>query len=223
MLSCRTCGNDALPRYGLRYLCSENQKRRQSMLFKQKDLDGIKAGKITLSFRNWKKLSVNEGSTIKTSVGIIKIGAITEIKYEEITDEDAKAAGFSGASALIGLLKSQKDGNIYKIAVSYLSEDPRIQLRAQAEIDEAEFSEIQAALDNLDKYSKVGKWTVKTLLGIRENPRLRAADLALKLKKEKEWLKLNVRKLKALGLTISHEPGYSLSPRGEAYLTIIGQ
>jgi hypothetical protein len=215
--------DDTLSLIGLRYLCSKNQKSPQSMLFKQKDLDGIKAGKISLSFRNWKKLSVNEGNAIKTSVGIIKIGAITEIKYEEITEEDAQAAGFSGASALIGLLKSQKEGNVYKIAVSYLSEDPRIQLSAQTEIDEAEFLEIQAALENLDKLSKVGKWTVKTLQGIRENPRLKAADLALKLKKEKEWLKLNVRKLKALGLTISHEPGYSLSPRGEAYLSIIGQ
>jgi hypothetical protein len=193
------------------------------MLFKQKDLDGIKAGKITLSFRNWKKLSVNEGSEVKTSVGIIKIGAITEIKYEEITEEDALAAGFSGASALIGLLKSQKEGSIYKIAVSFLRENSTVELSVQTEIEEAEFLEIKAALENLDKYSKVGKWTVKTLQGIRENPKLKAADLALKLKKEKEWLKLNVRKLKALGLTISHEPGYTLSPIGEAYLSIIGQ
>ena len=30
--------------------------------------------------------------------------------------------------------------------------------------------------------------------------------------------KADVRKLKALGLTISFSPGYRLSPRGEAYL-----
>jgi hypothetical protein len=33
--------------------------------------------------------------------------------------------------------------------------------------------------------------------------------------------KANVRKLKRLGLTISLETGYRLSPRGEAYLTVV--
>lgn len=193
------------------------------MLFKQKDLEGIKAGNITLSFRNWKKLSVNVGSEIKTTVGVVKIGSIREVKLEDITDEEAKAAGFASAKSLTGLLASQKEGKIYKIAVTYLQEDPRIELREQNVITEEEFNEIKKALENLDKFSKVGKWTIKTLQAIRKNPKMKSADLAVITKKEKEWLKLNVRKLKGLGLTISHEPGYSLSPRGEVYLSIIGK
>ena len=193
------------------------------MLFKQKDLEGIKAEKITLSFRNWKKLSVNVGSEIKTSVGVIKVGSIREVQLEDISDEEAKAAGFASAKSLTGLLASQKEGKIYKIAVSYLKEDPRIELREQSVITVEEFNEIKKALENLDKFSKVGKWTIKTLQAIRENPKMKSADLAVITKKEKEWLKLNVRKLKALGLTISHEPGYTLSPRGEVYMTIIGK
>jgi len=35
---------------------------------------------------------------------------------------------------------------------------------------------------------------------------------------EKEVFKNDVRKLKRIGLTISHSPGYELSPRGKAYL-----
>jgi hypothetical protein len=193
-----------------------------SMLFKQKDLEGIKAGKITLSFRNWKRLSIHTGSEIKTSIGVIRIGSIREIQLDEITDEEAVEAGFASAKSLTGLLQSQKEGQIYKIAASYLKEDPRIELRAKSLMSEEEFAEIKASLDNLDKLSKVGKWTTKTLIAIKDNPKLKAADLAVVAKKEKEWLKLNVRKLKALGLTISHEPGYTLSPRGEAYLELIG-
>lgn len=192
------------------------------MLFKQKDLEGIKAGKITLSFRNWKRLSVHAGSEIKTSIGIVKIGSIREVQLEEITDDEAREAGFASAQSLTGLLKSQKEGQIYKIGVSYLKEDPRIALRVQDVISEEEYEEIKASLENLDKFSKVGKWTTKMLVAIRENPKMKAADLAVVAKKEKEWLKLNVRKLKSLGLTISHEPGYTLSPRGEAYLVMVG-
>ena len=192
------------------------------MLFKNKDLEGIKAGKITLSFRNWKKLSVHVGSEIKTGMGVIKVGAIREVQFDDITDEDAIAAGFSGAGSLVGLLKSQKEGTIYKIAVSFEREIQKVDLGELEKIEDEEFEALKLTLDNLDKFSKVGKWTTKTLVGIRENPKLKAADLATKLKKEKEWLKLNVRKLKSLELTISHEPGYTLSPKGEVYLKMIG-
>jgi hypothetical protein len=47
---------------------------------------------------------------------------------------------------------------------------------------------------------------------------VRAGDLADDLGRERLDVKLDVRKLKALGLTISLGVGYRLSPRGEAYL-----
>ena len=193
------------------------------MLFKQKHLEGIKAGTISLAFRKWKKLTANAGSLIKTSVGVIKIISTKEISLNEITDSEANNAGFSSAQALIQLLESQKEGAIYKIEVAFDSEDPRIELRENVTLEDEEFETLKAALDNLDKFNKVGKWTTKTLQVIKENPKMKAADLAVKAKKEKEWLKLNVRKLKGLGLTISHEPGYTLSPRGEEYLRLISQ
>ena len=49
---------------------------------------------------------------------------------------------------------------------------------------------------------------------IKEHPMMPAAQLAYETGFEKDWLKTNVRKLKNLGLTISHQPGYTLSPRG---------
>lgn len=191
------------------------------MLFKQKHLEGIKSGSITLAFRKWKKLSVMEGSLVKTSVGVIKIVSIEETALTKITDAEAQFAGFKSAAGLVQLLEEQKEGAIYKIAVAFDSEDPRIVLREKYDLSDEDFEEIQNALGNLDKFSKVGKWTLKTLQVIQENPKMKAADLAVKARKEKEWLKLNVRKLKGLGLTISHEPGYTLSPRGEAYLEML--
>lgn len=193
------------------------------MLIKQKHLEGIKAGTISLAFRKWKKLAVTAGTLVKTSVGVIKIVSTKEISLKEITDIEANKAGFSSAQALIQLLESQKEGLIYKIEVAFDSEDPRVELRENVTLEDEDFETLKAALDNLDKFSKVGKWTTKTLQVIQENPKMKAADLAVKAKKEKEWLKLNIRKLKGLGLTISHEPGYTLSPRGEEYLRLISK
>jgi hypothetical protein len=47
---------------------------------------------------------------------------------------------------------------------------------------------------------------------------VRAADLAQSLRQEKRRFKLDVRKLKELGLTESLPVGYRLSPRGHAVL-----
>jgi biotin operon repressor len=47
---------------------------------------------------------------------------------------------------------------------------------------------------------------------------VRAGDLAEELDLDRESFKLDVRKLKNLGLTISLRVGYQLSPRGAAYL-----
>jgi hypothetical protein len=57
------------------------------------------------------------------------------------------------------------------------------------------------------------------LEAIERQPGRRAGDLAEQLGwAELQPFKLHVRRLKALGLTISLPVGYRLSPRGEAYV-----
>jgi hypothetical protein len=61
-------------------------------------------------------------------------------------------------------------------------------------------------------------WTGKVLDLIAANPGRRAGDLAPLVGLETQEFKVRVRRLKALGLTISLEVGYRISPRGEALL-----
>ena len=60
-----------------------------------------------------------------------------------------------------------------------------------------------------------------TLAMIATRPGVRAADLAASVGRERLAFKADVRKLKALGLTLSLEVGYRLSPRGRAYLAAV--
>lgn len=193
------------------------------MLFKQNHLEGIKAGDISLAFRKWKKPAVKTGSLIKTSVGLIKIKDISEINTSEITENNALQAGFLSLNELLKLLNSVTEGIIHKIHVGYYDEDPRIALRENIQLAKDDWQEIKNKLARLDQYSKQGNWTLEILTLIHQNPLLRAADIAKKTKWEKEWLKLNVRKLKNSGLTISHDVGYSISPLGEKYLEWLSQ
>ncbi len=188
------------------------------MLFKAEHLRGIKQGKISLAFRKWKRPSVRKGTLMNTAVGQIEILDIKKIDQKKITEKDAVKSGFDKLEELIGLLNSRKGGQLYKIEVRYASADPRIELRNNSKITQAEFEEIKTKLDRLDKYSRSGQWTGYILKAIEENPKLSAGELAQKTGKEKEWLKTNIRKLKNIGLTVSHNPGYTISPRGKSFL-----
>ena len=53
---------------------------------------------------------------------------------------------------------------------------------------------------------------------IRQNPQRRAPDLAEIEGRETAPFKIDVRKLKGIGLTVSFAVGYEVSPRGAAYL-----
>ena len=188
------------------------------MIFKLSHLNGIKSGKITLAFRKWKKLSVRNGSRIKTEMAVIEISDITSIASTDITTSDSANAGFESLEDLLEALNAIAEGTIYKMKVRYHSEDPRIALRQHATITEKDLQMLKTKLERLDNYSKEGKWTIAVLKAISDNPKLRALDLAVKMNKEKDWLKINIRKLKNLGLTISHEVGYTISPFGEFVL-----
>lgn len=188
------------------------------MILKMAALNGIKSGTITLQFRKWKKPSIRKGSRIKTALGVVEIADIEEIPLNKISDDDAVSAGYQDRKELVNSINSIAEGKIYKIGVRYYSEDPRIALRENTDVSDKDLNAIKLKLERLDKYGKEGSWTLRVLHLIRDNPQVRAADLAKKLKKEKDALKIDIRKLKNLGLTISHEVGYSISPLGEKVL-----
>ena len=85
-----------------------------------------------------------------------------------------------------------------------------------------ELDDIKLRLNRFDAASGVGNWTFRTLELIREHPGVLAAELAKKCDMDKPRFKTNVRKLKNLGLTISLEVGYMLSPRGIAFMKQLG-
>ncbi len=73
-------------------------------------------------------------------------------------------------------------------------------------------------LARLDSRSGSGPWTLRVLTLLQEKSGVRAADLAQDAGMDKAGFKINVRKLKGLGLTESLTVGYRLSPRGKAVL-----
>ena len=70
----------------------------------------------------------------------------------------------------------------------------------------------------MDQRSPRGAWTHAVLQAIETQPQVPARILCAPLDWERLDFKAHVRKLKAIGLTISHEVGYELSDLGRRYV-----
>ncbi len=192
------------------------------MLIKNAVIDEIKAGRISLVFRCWQRASVKPGGTQMTQGGVLAIDAVDVVTEKQITEKDAAAAGFASKNDLLADMYDRDDDcEIYRIRLHYAGEDPRKELRQNADLSETELGEIIAKLRKLDAGSKRGNWTKLYLQMIRDQPNIHAAILAEQIGLDIPHFKPWVRKLKALGLTESLRPGYRLSPRGEKVLAAL--
>jgi hypothetical protein len=191
------------------------------MLFRQKFLEGIRDGTVTLAFRRWLRPSVRAASTLRTAVGELHIESVVPVSLEEISAEDALRAGYESRDALLRDLALREEGTFYRIELGTLQPDRRIALRESPAKDEAESMDLVKRLRRLDARAADGPWTGRVLQLLQLHPGVRAGNLCKLAGQEKAPFKINVRKLKNLGLTESLEVGYRLSPRGEALLKVL--
>jgi hypothetical protein len=187
------------------------------LIIRHRFLDGIQKGTVTLAFRRWRRPSVKPGGTLLTAAGLLHIGNIEIVAVEDISGADAKRAGYDDRESLVDELNERTEGEVYRIEFGGLEADPRIALR-ERRADKSELQALIGRLEKLDARADEGPWTRRVLETIASHPAVRAGDLCGMVGQEKLPFKLNVRKLKALGLTESLEVGYRLSPRGVALL-----
>ena len=193
------------------------------MLFSQDAWAGIRDGSITLTFRRWKRPQAVAGRRYRTPAGIIEVEAVDIVSPARIRAADAPRAGAPTRAALIARLQGHDELPVYRIAFHLVEEpDPRAELANAADLTPDDVGAIDRRLERLDRASRTGPWTAAVLDVIAEHPERRAPDLAAMFGRETAPFKLDVRKLKNLGLTLSFRIGYRLSPRGEAYIRAKG-
>ena len=188
------------------------------MLFRRHALDGLADGTITVAFRRWARPRVRAGSQLRTAVGVLAVDAVEEMHFADITEDDARRAGFASLPDLLDDLATQREGRVFRIALHVAGPDPRAELRGRDAMTDDELADVEQRLARLDAASRHGAWTLAVLRLIRDRPEVRAGDLAPTRSQEKLAFKRDVRKLKELGLTESLEVGYRLSARGRTVL-----
>jgi hypothetical protein len=84
------------------------------MLLKREVLEAIRAGDIDLQFRRWTRPTVKPGGTLKTPLGLLRIGAVTDMRPEDVTEADARRAGFADLPAFARWLATMKQGPLFQ-------------------------------------------------------------------------------------------------------------
>ena len=191
----------------------------RAVLFEQRFWPMIADGSVTVTFRRWRRVQAAAGRRNRTPAGIVEVERVEVVAAGDITDADARRSGFESAAAVVAGLRGDESIPIYRIQFHLVDEpDPRAELAADDDLTGDDLAEIDRRLDRLDRSSPHGPWTRAALGAIAAQPGTRAPDLAAQFGRETQPFKLDVRKLKSLGLTLSLKVGYRLSPRGEAYL-----
>jgi hypothetical protein len=182
---------------------------------------GIRDGTVTVLFRRWRRRQVTAGNVYRTAAGRIIVETVNEVSPARIRHADAVAAGYRSVAEAVADLRGDESDPVYLLRLRYAEEpDPREVLANDTELSTSDVEEISRRLARLDRTATRGPWTEETLDVIRRRPAIRAVDLAEEVGREMLPFKMDVRKLKNLGLTVSLEKGYRLSPRGEAYLRL---
>ena len=183
------------------------------MLFKKDQKLAILAGTQTLTFRRWASPQAKLGGQYNIPpYGAIEVTKISETTLQSISLAEAQAAGFANIEALHKQLADNKENKktLFRIEFKYLSSE----LVNQPDRSLPDQGEIEAILKRIARMH----WAPRALTLIRDHEGTRAGDLAQEVGQDTPTFKRNVRKLKQLGLTISLETGYKLSPRGQIIL-----
>ncbi len=184
------------------------------MQFQRRFKAAIQQGEVTCSFRKWRRPQVKIGGQYNIhGFGAIEVTDVRSVKAGRARLADIKRSGFQTRAELLSTLKAQANDTLFLIELRYLSETPVKQPSKNA-LAPQELCELLAKLKKMDTRSQSGPWAIATIKLIDRHPARRAPDLAAMLSWETQPFKVNVRKLKALGLTESLEVGYRLSVRG---------
>ena len=185
------------------------------MLFTADSWPGIADGSITVTFRAWKRAQAKVGGRYRIGGMLIEATDVRQVPVSEITADDARRAGAADLDSLLARLGDAD--TVWRVDFVHLGADDRIARRNRDLTRGSRRGGCQARSTRSQR-----AWTRTTLQLIDRYPGIVSTTLAGHAGQDRAAFKLNVRKLKELGLTESLDIGYRLSPRGEAVLRMLG-
>jgi len=114
------------------------------VLFKQRLWAGLADGTVTCTFRRWRRPLAKPGGRYRTPAGVLRVDAVAVVDPAEITDDDARRAGFAGRAELLRELDRYGDGPVHRVDFQFAGPDPREALRQADTMAEEGWAELTA-------------------------------------------------------------------------------
>ncbi len=184
------------------------------MLLKQKILDAIAGGRVSLVFRRWPRAVLAAGDLMPSPLGPLRVESAEIVDAAGLTPEDAREAGFADVTTLIASLGAE-NAPIYRI---------RLRLADETDGDGLGPHALKALRRRLDRHDRAdgAPWTRELLRTIAAAAATPAVELAAGNGTPLPAFRRNVARLAELGLVDAAGKGYALSRRGEAFLSAEG-
>lgn len=193
------------------------------MLFSADAWPKLADGSITLTVRTWSRPQAKAGGRYRVAGMLLEATDVRQVRVDELTEADAVACGEDGLAALLRRLGDlPPDRLVWRVGLRHVGEDDRAVRRREAAPSDEQLAELRTRLERLDRRATGKPWTHTTLRLIAQYPGVVSTALARHTGQDRPAFKVNVRKLKELGLTESLGTGYRLSPLGEALLRTLG-
>jgi hypothetical protein len=193
------------------------------VLFTADAWPGLADGSITVTIRTWTRAQAKTGGHYRVAGLLLEATDVRQLRADELTQADAQSAGEGTLDGLLHRLgRPAPDQLLWRVQFRCIGRDDRAERREQADLTADDIAALRVRLDRLDARSPAGPWTRTTLGLIEKYPGVVSTALARHAKQDRPAFKVNVRKLKEMGLTESLDIGYRLSPRGEALLRSLG-
>ncbi|MYD99591.1 MAG: hypothetical protein F4X98_19680 [Gammaproteobacteria bacterium] len=177
------------------------------MQFTTRNSDQIRAGGVTLTFRNWKRPHAKVGGVYRLRPnGAVEVTGLANVRLAEVSTDDAVRAGFPSVDDMVAFLGLPRTAEVTRVEFALTDDSPKA-------VPSLTVEEVVKRLEATDRRS-AAPWTARVLALIEAHPAIRAGDLAPLTCWDTPKFKANVRKLKALGLTRSLEVGYRLTDLG---------
>ena len=150
---------------------------------------------------------------------MVEVESVDMVEPFSVDVAQAREAGYASVGELLASLRGDPALPLYRVRLRRIDgPDPRDELAHVTRLTEADVAAITARLARMDSSSSRGPWTGAVLALIADRPGVVSTVLAEAMGWERQDFKLHVRRLKELGLTLSLDVGYRLSPRGESYV-----
>jgi hypothetical protein len=197
--------------------------------FLEKYNEDIKAGNITLTFRDWNTLNVQKNKIYKAyNLGLLRILDVGFMKLVDVTIDEVRKCGYNNLQEFrIGYEEGTKrkidfrTDSTVRVEFEYVGDDIENKKRLMGKITPMELYEVKQKILILEEKNG-SPWIVKTLHSLSQNGCQLSGDLEKLLKISSDNVRQKMRKLKELNLIYSNsKKGYSITPLSLKLLKII--